>query len=186
VITEKQVFEKIITRFDTSNGVFVLIILMLIGGGTCSTAGGIKQMRIYMMYKAIAWRLRQSLLPGNAVKRDYLWEGDLKVYTNNEKHFDVASFVFLYLGLYVLGTMVIALSTDPVTGIAYSLRDAMFEFASSIGTVGISIGVSTTSAPLHVIWTESLGMLLGRLEFFVVFIAIIKLFRDSLSLVGKR
>ncbi len=168
------------------NGVFVLIILMLIGGGTCSTAGGIKQMRVYMMFKAITWRLRQSLLPVNAVKRDYLWEGDLKVYTNNDKHFDVSSFVFLYLGLYVLGTIIIALSTNPATGICYSLRDAMFEFASSIGTVGLSIGVSTTSAPLHIIWTESLGMLLGRLEFFVVFIAIIKLIQDTLYLANIR
>ena len=168
------------------NGIFALIVLMLIGGGTCSTAGGIKQMRIYMMCKAIIWRLRKSLLPGNAIKMDYLWEGDLKVYTNNDKHFDIASFVFLYLGLYFLGTMVIVLSTNPATGMAYSLRDAMFEFASAMGTVGLTIGVSTTNAPLHVIWTESIGMLLGRLEFFVIFIAIIKMLKDSASLVGKR
>jgi len=168
------------------NGVFVLIVLMLIGGGTCSTAGGIKQARIYMMFKSIVWRLKQSLLPSKAVKQDYLWEGDLKVYTDEKRHFEVGSFLALYMGLFTLGTLIISLSTNPLTGMAYSLRDAMFEFASSIGTVGLSIGVSTTSAPLHVIWTETLGMLLGRLEFFVVFIAIIKIFRDSLSLLGNK
>jgi len=34
-------------------GLFLLIILMLIGGGTCSTAGGIKQYRVYLLWKML-------------------------------------------------------------------------------------------------------------------------------------
>ncbi len=160
-------------------GIFILILLQLIGGGTCSTAGGIKQYRIYMIYKSILWHIKASLKPRQAVIRNYVWEGDQKGYVNDAKLVGIGTFVLLYLGLYIVGVMVIALSNNPVTHAPYSLRDAMFEFASSLGTVGLSIGVSTTAAPLQVIWAEIIGMLLGRLEIFVVIFALAKLCRDA-------
>ena len=160
-------------------GVFILIILMLIGGGTCSTAGGMKQYRVYMLYKSMIWHLKSSLLPNNCVRKNYVWEGDLKAYQSDNKIVPIANFVILYLSFFVLGSLVIAFSKDAVTGINYSLRDSLFEFASSLGTVGITIGVSTTHAPNHVIWIETVGMLLGRLEFYVVFIALIKFINDA-------
>ncbi len=162
------------------SGVFILIVLMLIGGGTCSTAGGIKQYRVYMMYKSVLWHLKKSLMPEQAISRNYIWEGDQKGYVNDSKFRGIGSFVFLYMALYIVGVTIIAFSIDPTTGQPYHLKEAMFEFASSIGTVGLSVGVSTTSAPLLVIWTETIGMLLGRLEFFVVFLAVIKLGKDAI------
>jgi len=51
----------------------------------------------------------------------------------------------------------------------------MFEFASAMSTVGLSIGITSPYAPEIVLWTESAGMFLGRLEFFVVFYGIVNL-----------
>lgn len=167
-------------------GVFILVLLQLIGGGTCSTAGGIKQYRVYMMYKTILWHIKGSLRPGKAVVRNYIWEGDLKGYVSDARLRGIAAFVFLYLVLYVIGVVVIAFSTNPVTQANYGLKDSMFEFASALGTVGLSIGVSTTAAPLHVIWVETLGMLLGRLEIFVVVFALAKLIKDFFPAVSLR
>lgn len=164
------------------SGVFILTILMLIGGGTCSTAGGIKQYRVYMLYKSIIWQIKSSLLPAAAIKKEFIWEGDQRSWDQNSKLRSVASFVFIYLVFFVVGTIIIACSRDTLTGTFYPLRDSLFEFASALGTVGLSIGVSTTHAPLHVIWVETIGMLLGRLEFFVVFNGIIKLWKDSYML----
>jgi hypothetical protein len=48
-------------------GVFLLIVLMLIGGGTCSTAGGIKQFRVYLLWKLLSWDIRRSLMPRTAI-----------------------------------------------------------------------------------------------------------------------
>lgn len=163
--------------FDS--GIFVMIVLQLIGGGTCSTAGGIKQYRIYVVYKSILWHIKSSLLPSKAVTRNYIWEGDQKGYMTDTKIKGIASFVFSYLALYAIGVMIITLATNPATGLPYSLRDAMFEFASSLGTIGLTIGVTTVHTPLYVIWTETIGMLMGRLEIFVVVIAIAKLLKDS-------
>jgi trk system potassium uptake protein TrkH len=64
-------------------------------------------------------------------------------------------------------------------GYGYSLKDSLFEYASSIGTVGLSIGITTTSMPDAALWSETAAMFLGRLELLVVFVSAIKLARDS-------
>ena len=45
----------------------------------------------------------------------------------------------------------------------------MFEFASSLGTVGLSIGLTGPSTRAATLLVEIVGMLLGRLEIFLMF-----------------
>lgn len=49
-----------------------------------------------------------------------------------------------------------------------SLTKAMFEFASSLGTVGLSIGLTGTATNSATLIVEMIGMVLGRLEIFIV------------------
>jgi trk system potassium uptake protein TrkH len=42
----------------------------------------------------------------------------------------------------------------------------------------LSIGVTSPNAPPAVLWAETVGMALGRLEFTVVFYGIAKIFKD--------
>ncbi|MBA1334509.1 MAG: hypothetical protein HPY66_2358 [Firmicutes bacterium] len=60
----------------------------------------------------------------------------------------------------------------------YDLRSSVFEYASSIGTVGLSVGVTSPDAPPVVLWAQTIGMALGRLEFMVVFYGIAKVIGD--------
>jgi trk system potassium uptake protein TrkH len=60
----------------------------------------------------------------------------------------------------------------------YSLADALFEFASAQGTVGLSVGVTAAGAPPLVLWTETVGMFLGRLEILIVLVGLAKLVRE--------
>ena len=55
------------------------------------------------------------------------------------------------------------------------MAESLFEFASALGTVGLSIGITTKDTPSLILWTEIAGMFLGRLEFYVIFFALIKL-----------
>ena len=64
------------------------------------------------------------------------------------------------------------------TGFGYSIRDSLFEFSSALGTVGLSVGIVGYNANPIILWTSTVGMFLGRLEFYVVFIAITKIFLD--------
>ncbi|NIV31379.1 MAG: potassium transporter, partial [Anaerolineae bacterium] len=66
----------------------------------------------------------------------------------------------------------------------YSLQDSLFEFASALSTVGISVGITSASAPAGVLWVEMLAMFLGRLEFFAIVIGVLKLFHDGAEILS--
>jgi len=144
-------------------GYLVFTVLMLIGGGTCSTAGGIKQFRIYLLFKSVVWDIKRLLLPRGAVIENSLWQGEERVFVRPETIREVGTFVFLYLTLYSIGTFILV-------AYGYSLQDSLFEFASALSTVGLSVGVTAPTTPPPVLWTETCGMFLGRLEIVVVFL----------------
>jgi trk system potassium uptake protein TrkH len=152
---------------------------MLIGGGTCSTAGGIKQYRIYVLYKSLVWEVKSFFLPRTAVTENFIWLGDQKDFISQARIRQVGTFVFLYLGTYLLGTLIIT-----ATGVG--VKDAMFEFASALGTVGLSVGVTGPQASKVILWTQIFGMLLGRLEFFVIISGILKVFDDFSACLTNR
>jgi len=77
-------------------------------GGTCSTAGGIKQYRVYVLFKSFLWELRASFLPATAVVENYVWQGEWKDYLNDGRIRQVANFVFLYLVTYFVGSGILA------------------------------------------------------------------------------
>ena len=168
------------TSYDNWNsfGALLLIVLMLVGGGTCSTAGGIKQYRIYVLYKTFVWEIKSFFLPRNAVTENYIWQGEQKDFISETRIRQVGTFVFLYLATYVIGSLIIA-----STGIR--LKESLFEFASALGTVGLSVGVTNPRASPVILWTEIFGMLLGRLEFFVFITGVIKIARDMLYYVKQ-
>lgn len=152
-------------------GWLVLIVLMIIGGGTGSTAGGLKQYRVYALYRALLWEFRRMLLPREAVTMPDVWVGDSRRFLGDRELRQLATFAFLYLVTLAVGTGVLA-------SYGYSLKESLFEFASALGTVGLSVGVTSASAPAGLLWAETVGMILGRLEFFVIFIGLSQLFAN--------
>jgi trk system potassium uptake protein len=162
-----------------SSGMLIMILLMLIGGGSCSTAGGIKQYRVYVLWKNLWWEIRRGLLPKSTVMENAVWVGDRPTFMKDMHLRQISAFLFLYLLTMTLGTAIL-------TAYGYGLQESAFEFASSLGTVGLSIGITSASAPSGVLWTETLGMILGRLEFFVIFLGIAKLLRDGVSLLRRK
>lgn len=144
------------------SGWLLLIILMLVGGGACSTAGGLKQIRVYLLWRSVVSEIRRLVLPKRSVVEHRIWTREQPAFATERQFLDAASFSFLYLFLYAAGAFAITAAGVP-------LKDALFEFASSIGTVGLSVGVTSTSLPEWVLWIQIAGMFLGRLEFFVVF-----------------
>lgn len=157
-------------------GILALIVLMLIGGGTCSTAGGLKQFRVYLLWRLLGWEIKRFLLPGTAILERPLWDGNHRVFIDDARVRQISAFVFLYLASYLLGALLLC-------ACGYSLEESLFEFASAIGTVGISVGVTSADMPDIALWAETVAMFLGRLEFTVVFIGIIKMARDNVRMI---
>jgi len=160
-------------------GFLVLILLMLIGGGTCSTAGGIKQFRVYLLWKSLTWEVKRWFLPRTAVMKRPAWGGDRWIFVDDARVRRLSVFVFLYLTTYVFGAGLLS-------ACGYPLRDSLFEFSSAIGTVGLSVGVTSSSMPNVVLWAMVLGMFFGRLEFMVIIVSLLKLFRDGRRLMMSR
>lgn len=159
-------------------GLFLLIILMLIGGGTCSTAGGIKQYRVYLLWKMLWWDIKRYLMPRTAVLERPIWEGNTRVFVDDARIRQMMVFIFLYLGTYVLGVMILC-------ACGYNLVDSLFEFASAIGTVGLSVGVTTPQMPDAALWSETIAMFLGRLEFIVVIVSLLKIGGDGRRILAR-
>jgi trk system potassium uptake protein TrkH len=174
------------TGFSTVNyhnwndlGFLILTILMLIGGGTFSTAGGIKQYRIYILIKSVQWRLQRAFLPRTAVTDNSVWVGEIKKNISDRHIVQISTFIFMYIFIYFLGVGIL-------TSYGYSMRDSLFEFASALSTVGLSVGITQRSSPPIILWTETFAMFLGRLEFFVIIVSIMKLMQDLFSFFRNR
>jgi trk system potassium uptake protein TrkH len=152
-------------------GWFVLIVLMLMGGGTGSTAGGIKQYRILVLYRGLIWEFRRRFLPHSAITEPHVWKGEQRQFISDRQLRQVAMFVFLYLAVFLVGSGIL-------TAYGYSLQDSLFEFASALSTVGISVGITAAEAPPGVLWVEMVAMFLGRLEFFTVIVGLVRILGD--------
>lgn len=164
----------------TQPAVMVMIILMMIGGGSGSTSGGIKQFRIYILLNALIWEVRRAFLPDSAVNRAYIWRGSKRVPLSDRQVRRTALYVFFYMVLFFTLTLIVLFHGD------YSIAAALFETASTISTVGLSVGVTSADAPVTLLWVQSFGMLLGRLEFYALFIGFIKLGSDMSTLLFPR
>lgn len=159
-------------------GFLFLIMLMLIGGGSGSTAGGIKQFRIYILLKAVIWEIQRAFMPEHAVNQATIWRGENRAFLNDKQIRKSALYVFVYMGMFFTGTAIFLAH-------GYPLRESLFEFASTLGTVGVSVGITTADAPTSLLLTQILGMLLGRLEFFAVIIGMTKLIGDTVKMASR-
>jgi trk system potassium uptake protein TrkH len=159
-------------------GILLIIVLMLIGGAAGSTAGGVKQYRVHLLFRSLVRELRRPFLPRTAVVDDSVWQGEERVSIGDARVRTVGAFVFLYLATWLGGAAILAAH-------GYTLSESLFEFASAVGTVGLSVGITGPDAPRLVLWAETVGMLLGRLEFFVVLASAAKIVRDTARMVRR-
>lgn len=176
------------TGFSTSAGavyrgwpriaVSLLVPLMVIGGGTGSTAGGIKQQRAYLLARALGWELRRLSRPGRWIVDTSVRRVDQRSPVSDRAIVRAAVYVVAYLGLLGIGVMLLIAS-------GYDVLDSLFEFASALGTVGLSVGVTGASTPALILWAQMVGMLLGRLEIFIVLVALRKLWVDGIGLLRR-
>lgn len=145
-------------------GITVMVVAMLIGGSACSTAGGIKGLRIGIIFKGI-YNDIQKLMKGERTMRVVKYH-HIKDYILDDATFrSAASIAILYIALFTVGVLLTTLS-------GYSLIESSFEVASVTGNVGLSVGIIQASMPSYLKLFYIFAMYLGRLEFISVFILI--------------
>ena len=143
----------------------VLLLIMLIGGGIGSTAGGIKMVRVYLLLR-LAWTtLKKKLSIAPYVEAPFYTRAQGRTPITSALWEETGGFVILYLIIFITGSLLLTLTAQ------CGVMEAMFEFASALGTVGLSIGVTGPTTCNSALLVETVGMLLGRLEIYIVLIA---------------
>lgn len=152
-------------------GIFILILMMIVGGGTGSTAGGIKQYRVYVLLKSLWWNIKSYILPRNIVKEYSVKRPDGRFYVSDKHIIEICSVTTVYIISFLIFVIILMAH-------GYGLKESMFEIASCLSTVGLSMGITSPEAPNMVLVTEIIAMFLGRLEFIVIFYSILKIIKD--------
>jgi trk system potassium uptake protein TrkH len=138
-----------------------IICAMALGGGTCSTTGGIKMLRLGIIANALKQDLRRIILPERAIVEQRLHH--LKEIFLEDKQVRAALLITVsYLALYGIGALVGMLY-------GYPFLDSLFESTSAAANVGLSCGITTPSMPAGLKITYIVQMWSGRLEFMSVF-----------------
>ena len=118
-------FNTVDMNIISSTGRALIIILMLIGGSPGSTAGGMKTTTIAVLFAnmmAIARRNEYAYYFGRRI--------DNSIVRN------ASTLLFMYLTLFISGAFIISIVENIDMGLC------LFETASAIGTVGLSLGIT--------------------------------------------
>jgi trk system potassium uptake protein TrkH len=140
----------------TGLSMLLLLVLMIIGGYSASTAGGMKLARAGIIGKSFPWIGKKVTLPQEAIvplKYDERVVRDTEVTT-------VAIFVAIYV-LFLFGSAVI------LTFMGHPPLESLFQAASAQGNVGLSAIPMDAINPAGKLLLMA-EMILGRLEIFPV------------------
>ncbi len=137
------------------------LVLMLVGGNTGSTAGGAKSYRFAMAVKEVYWTFQDLIDTGHLHRQREILRYGYRVSVSPKEQQENNSFLFLYFNIALLGTL-------GLTACGYDFRDSFYEFISALSTTGISIGLVSRDMPIPAMWIITLGMLIARLEVYII------------------
>jgi trk system potassium uptake protein len=151
-------------------GLMAVMLAMVFGGASGSTAGGLKGIRIALFFKGIQYEIRRFFFPQKAVLIEKIHHfGDHVI---SEKIVKSALIVIiLYLLMHTVGAI-----AGMING--YAFIPALFESISAGANVGLSCGITNPSMPDNLKIVYTLNMFLGRLEFTSIFVFVFFVFRS--------
>ncbi len=142
---------------------FILFILMFIGGSAGSTGGGMKVMRIYLLFKFSVSEFTRLLHP-NAVVPVRM----RKAAVSRDIITNILGFFVLYMFLFAVGVFIMTL-------LGLDILSALGAVAASLSNIGpglAQVGPTDNYGFIPGVgkWVLSLLMLMGRLEIFTVLV----------------
>ena len=139
-----------------------IILAMAIGASACSTAGGIKGLRVGIVFHAFSKNIRKIVFPEKALvvrKWHHVTTRVLDERTVNAAMIIVISYIITYA---VGGLVGVLCGYEPV--------QALFDSVSTSSNTGLSCGVTAPSMPVALKITYLLQMWAGRLEFMSIYV----------------
>ena len=139
----------------------MLVVAMAFGGMAGSTAGGIKAIRIGLIFKGLKRDVRKVLLPEDAIVVETYHSISRRLLADHQVR-GAATILLLWLVLYFGGGLL---------GLfyGYDLQLALFESTSAASSGGLSVGVVRPGLEWPLKITFIAQMVIGRLEFIAIF-----------------
>lgn len=158
----------------SSLSLFLIIFLMLIGGGAGTTTGGVKIIRFLVILKALLYEIKEIIYPKSAVIHEHLDDMDL--------NYRIIREAFVVFFLYCLSSFLTALI---FIALGYNPYDSIFDAVSFTSNIGISLGVVTLKTPVIGKIAGIIAMWIGRLEIIPVLVLFATLYFKTLRLLKK-
>lgn len=149
-----------VTQWGTV-GMLAVTLAMAIGASSCSTGGGMKGIRMGVIFKSFYADVRAMIAPESAVVREKYhhirdtWLDDGMIKT-------VMAITIAYLAMFLFSGLLGSLFGYPFT-------QALFEGVSAGSNTGLTCGVTSAAMPTTMKLFYILFMWMGRLEFMSVF-----------------
>lgn len=162
VITVNQ-----LTTILTSGAFLVIALLMAVGGGAGSTAGGIKLSRVGIIWKSIVSTVKEALAPDSArVVVAYSHVGRRVLSPEVVK--EAMTVFVLFVSTYALGALV---------GVAhgYDATQAIFESVAMTSNGGLITGLAAPGMPVTLELFYIFQMWAGRLEFVTLLALVVEM-----------
>lgn len=134
-----------------------VILAMAVGGSASSTAGGIKGIRIGILWKSFLLDIKRRISPPDVVttgRFHHIKDQEL----SEDVYHEASSTVLQYCFFYFIATMVGVLYR-------YPFIEAMFDGVSALSNSGLSCGITAATMPVGMKILYFFLMWAGRLEF---------------------
>lgn len=157
-------FMAITVSYIAASDDFVKLVfasLMVIGGSSGSTSGGLKVSRVLLVLKQFFWKIKETTLTRGVVFPRKFEGTEIEP----QRLSDVNHFVIVYLAVLFVGTMFLTTSGN-------SLADSFLEASSAQANAGISSGITYKGMPLPSEISLILLMWLGRLDIIPLFVGL--------------
>lgn len=149
--------------------IFMGFLLMTIGGGVGSTAGGIKQYRVALLFKKWGWSVRYKYSDKKTLNPSVVQRCGERKEISEEDVSEARNYALLVLLFFAIGALVLLALPDYSISYFYQY---FYEFMNCFSSEGLGMidyaaykaGADTAWAYPILLWTLSGAMFFGRLE----------------------
>ena len=147
----------------------ILFILMFIGASAGSTSGGMKVIRVLLLFKNSAAEMKRIIHPNAVINVKYNNKSVHPTIMNS-----VMGFSILFIIVFGIGSIIMALFTKDIATACSSVLTSMSNIGPGFGSIGPTENFSQLNDFAKVFL--ALLMLIGRLEIFTVLVLFTKAF----------
>jgi trk system potassium uptake protein TrkH len=159
-----NVIPNIVVGYWGELAIFGLTLAMAFGPCSCSTAGGIKGIRVALNIKGVYHEIKRIISPDNSIVITYYHHLRKQILTDNQVKMS-ALITIAYVCTYLIGAIA-------GSYLGYPFLLSLFESVSATANVGLTAGITSSMMPTVLKVIYIFQMWLGRLEFTALLVLI--------------